>query len=296
MWAHDVDTPDVRRAAGRDRGRARRPHQSWTSTDWTRRDRRERPRWPATDVILGIETSCDETAAAVVVGGRDVLSSVVSQPGRPARPLRRRGARDRQPGPRRAAHAGGRASPGRGRRSSDDRVDAVGGHGRARAWSARCSSASSAAKALALVWDVPFVGGEPPRGAPVRRVPRGARPRAAARRAARVGRPHAARRDGGPRPLPRCSARPSTTPPARPSTRWPATSVSAIRAVRPSTDRRWRATPTAIRFPRAMLDDGLRLLLQRPQDGGRQPRPQAPRRGHAPTWPPRSRRPWSTCS
>ncbi len=28
--------------------------------------------------ILGIETSCDETAAAVVVGGRDVRSSVVS--------------------------------------------------------------------------------------------------------------------------------------------------------------------------------------------------------------------------
>ena len=30
------------------------------------------------DRILGIETSCDETAAAVVAGGRDVLSSVVS--------------------------------------------------------------------------------------------------------------------------------------------------------------------------------------------------------------------------
>ena len=30
------------------------------------------------DVILGIETSCDETAAAVVVGAQDVLSSVVS--------------------------------------------------------------------------------------------------------------------------------------------------------------------------------------------------------------------------
>jgi len=30
------------------------------------------------DTILGIETSCDETAAAVVVAGRDVLSSVVS--------------------------------------------------------------------------------------------------------------------------------------------------------------------------------------------------------------------------
>jgi N6-L-threonylcarbamoyladenine synthase len=29
-------------------------------------------------VVLGIETSCDETAAAVVVGGRQVRSSVVS--------------------------------------------------------------------------------------------------------------------------------------------------------------------------------------------------------------------------
>ncbi len=32
----------------------------------------------ANTCILGIETSCDETAAAVVVGGYDVLSSVVS--------------------------------------------------------------------------------------------------------------------------------------------------------------------------------------------------------------------------
>lgn len=31
-----------------------------------------------TELILGIETSCDETAAAVVGGGRDVLSNVVS--------------------------------------------------------------------------------------------------------------------------------------------------------------------------------------------------------------------------
>lgn len=30
------------------------------------------------DLVLGIETSCDETAAAVVAGGREVLSSVVS--------------------------------------------------------------------------------------------------------------------------------------------------------------------------------------------------------------------------
>jgi N6-L-threonylcarbamoyladenine synthase len=33
---------------------------------------------PVTARVLGIETSCDETAAAVVAGGRDVLSSVVS--------------------------------------------------------------------------------------------------------------------------------------------------------------------------------------------------------------------------
>jgi N6-L-threonylcarbamoyladenine synthase len=33
---------------------------------------------PSELVVLGIETSCDETAAAVVVGGRRVLSSVVS--------------------------------------------------------------------------------------------------------------------------------------------------------------------------------------------------------------------------
>ena len=57
-----------------------------------------------------------------------------------------------------------------------------------------------------------------------------------------------------------------------------------------------RATRRPSRFPRPMLDDGPRLLLQRPEDGGRQLRPQAPRRRRPPTWPPRSRRPWSTCS
>ena len=32
----------------------------------------------ASTIVLGIETSCDETAAAVVMGGTDVLSSVVA--------------------------------------------------------------------------------------------------------------------------------------------------------------------------------------------------------------------------
>ena len=40
----------------------------------------------------------------------------------------------------------------------------------------------------------------------------------------------------------------------------------------------------------------LRLLLQRAEDRGREPRPQATRRWTPPTWPPRSRRRWSTCS
>ncbi|MFM7307070.1 MAG: tRNA (adenosine(37)-N6)-threonylcarbamoyltransferase complex transferase subunit TsaD, partial [Actinomycetota bacterium] len=32
----------------------------------------------ASTIVLGIETSCDETAVAVVMGGTEVLSSVVS--------------------------------------------------------------------------------------------------------------------------------------------------------------------------------------------------------------------------
>ena len=32
----------------------------------------------ANTLVLGIETSCDETAAALVLGGYDVVSSVVS--------------------------------------------------------------------------------------------------------------------------------------------------------------------------------------------------------------------------
>ena len=38
------------------------------------------PRRPVDDttLVLGIETSCDETAAALVMGGYDVVSSAVS--------------------------------------------------------------------------------------------------------------------------------------------------------------------------------------------------------------------------
>ena len=77
----------------------------------------------------------------------------------------------------------------------------------------------------------------------------------------------------------RCSARPSTTPPARRSTRRRGCSASATRAGRRSSARPRDGDPEAFAFPVAMTNDPRpRLQLQRPQDG-------APLRG------PRARRP-----
>lgn len=45
--------------------------------------------------ILAFESSCDETAIAVVEDGRKILSDAIASPGRPARALRRRRAGDR---------------------------------------------------------------------------------------------------------------------------------------------------------------------------------------------------------
>lgn len=106
-------------------------------------------------VVLGIETSCDETAAAVVVGGRRVLSSVVSSQvdlharyGGVVPEIASR------------AHvelltpvvAQALVEAGVG----DERIDVVGatvGPGLV----GSLLVGVSAAKALALVWDVPFV-------------------------------------------------------------------------------------------------------------------------------------------
>ena len=136
----------------------------------------------------------------------------------------------------------------------------------------------AAAKALALTWGVPFVAvnhleahlyaaflEEPDLELP-------------ARGAAGVGRPHDARRDARPRPVPPARARRSTTPPARPSTRWPATWASATRAG-PAIDRAGHARrPGRRRLPPGDAARGARLLLQRPEDRRRQLRAQAPRR------------------
>jgi N6-L-threonylcarbamoyladenine synthase len=106
-------------------------------------------------VVLGIETSCDETAAAVVMGGDDVLSSVVSSQvdlhaqfgGVVPEVASRAHVELMMPVVARALVEAG---------IPDERVDAVAatiGPGLVGA----LLVGVSAAKALALVWDVPFV-------------------------------------------------------------------------------------------------------------------------------------------
>ncbi len=89
------------------------------------------------------------------------------QPGRAARPLRRGGARDRQPGPRRAAHPGGGPGPGRGRHQRRPRRRG-GRHGRPR------SGRRPARRRERGQGPGPGVGRavrgrQPPRGPPLRR-------------------------------------------------------------------------------------------------------------------------------
>ena len=115
---------------------------------------RERPVNEDT-VVLGIETSCDETAAACVMGGSDVLSSVVStqvdlhaQYGGVVPEIASRAHLDLLT----PVVARSLVEAGIG----DDRVDAVAatvGPGLIGA----LLVGVAAAKALALVWDVPFV-------------------------------------------------------------------------------------------------------------------------------------------
>ncbi len=107
-------------------------------------------------VILGIETSCDETAAAVVLGGNDVLSSVVSSQidiharfgGVVPEVASRAHLESIIPVIQEAVHSAG-IDPSR-----IDAVAATVGPGLIGA----LLVGVSAAKALALVWDKPFVG------------------------------------------------------------------------------------------------------------------------------------------
>ena len=137
----------------------------------------------------------------------------------------------------------------------------------------------STAKALALVWDVPFVGVNHLEAHLYAAFLEEPDARAAGGRAARVGRPHAARRmeDHGRYRL-------------LGSTIDDAAGEAFDKVARylglgypggPAIDRvAMEGDPSAIAFPRAMLDDGLDFSFCGPQDGRGQPRAQAPRRGH----------------
>ncbi|MDB0006001.1 tRNA (adenosine(37)-N6)-threonylcarbamoyltransferase complex transferase subunit TsaD [Ilumatobacteraceae bacterium] len=107
-------------------------------------------------LVLGIETSCDETAAALVLGGDDVISSVVSSQidlhaefgGVVPEVASRAHLESLNPVVARAVVEGG---------IDESRIDAVActiGPGLIGA----LLVGVSAAKALALAWDVPFVG------------------------------------------------------------------------------------------------------------------------------------------
>jgi N6-L-threonylcarbamoyladenine synthase len=107
-------------------------------------------------VVLGIETSCDETAAAVVMGGYDVVSSVVSSQieihddfgGVVPEIASRAHLQTLNPVIARAIVEAG---------IDEERIDAVAAtHGRGLIGALLVGV--SAAKALALAWDVPFVG------------------------------------------------------------------------------------------------------------------------------------------
>ena len=110
------------------------------------------------ELVLGIETSCDETAAAVRrATSRDAVVGRV-EPGRPARPFRRRGAGTRgsgapralRPGRRRGARGAG--ATGRAARRSAA-VAATAGPGLIGG-----AASGDRRQGLAMGWGVPFVG------------------------------------------------------------------------------------------------------------------------------------------
>ena len=286
MWADDIDSAAYVGPLGGDRGGDPGIGRSYETLVAA-----------SVDEILAIETSCDETAAAVVEDGRgSVNRSVVSQPGRPPRPLRRRRARGGQPGP----------SSSCSRRSST------------RPWTKPASPAVnstavaatvgpgligsllvgvSAAKAYALAWGVPVRRRQPPGGPPPRRFPRGPRSGPAGGGAAGLGRPHPAHLDDAVegRALPARSGRNDRRRRRRglrqgrplPRPRLPRRAGHRPGGVR-------RRSPGRSPFPRGLRDDGYDFSfsgLKTSVITYVRKHPETP----SPTWPPRSRRRWSTC-
>ena len=235
-------------------------------------------------LILGIETSCDETAAAVVVrdaaGRGDDPLQRRAQPARRTRALWRRRARARGPRPRRPARRHHRAAPSTrpASRSRDlDAIAATAGPGLIGGVLVGLTTGQGAGRGARQAAD----RGQPPRGPRAhraahrrRRLPLSACcwSRAATassslvarrRRLRALGHHHRRRARRGLR-----QGRPSC-------------SASAIPAAPRSSGRPTAAIPTRFRFPRPLLARGpARFLVLRPQDR-RAPRGRADRAAHA---------------
>ena len=244
-------------------------------------------------LVLGIETSCDDTAAAVVAGGTEVLSSVVSSQvdvhavyGGVVPELAGRAHLELLTpviGDALRSGRGGRQGPARRGRHHRPRADRLAARGGERGQGAVAGVGSS------------LRGGQPPRGPPVRRA-------AGSSRASNGPWPCSSCRGATP-----CScrwraraatgswARPSTTPPARPSTRWLGSSASGTPAARPSSVPPWPATRPPSLSPGPCSATG----STSPSAGSRPPWCGPCEAGPMPrtrTWRRRSSRPWWTCS
>ncbi len=200
------------------------------------------------ELILGIETSCDETAAAVVDQRRADPLERRRLPGRAACALRRRGARGRVAAPPGADHPGGR---GRARRRRGDPRRCLGHRGDRRAGPDRRAARRPRDRQGHRV--CPRPPADP--GRPPARPRRLALPPAdplepAVSVPAGLGRPHDPRRGGRSRELRPDRLARSTTPRGRRSTRAPGCWGSDTRAA-PSSRRSPRAaTPRPTRSRR----------------------------------------------
>ena len=187
---------------------------------------------PAPMRVLGIETSCDETAAAVIEDGSVILSNVVvSQAQTHARYggiVPELASRQHMvtivPAVRQALDESGLEL------GSVDAIAVTHGPGLA----GSLLIGVGAAKGLALAADLPLLGVQPPRGPRLRRLARGRRSGARDRLPApvphNVGRPYRPGRYGGPRALRAARAHQGRRRPERRSTRRPASSGSDSRA------------------------------------------------------------------
>ena len=203
-------------------------------------------------MLLAIETCCDDTCAAVLDGGADPQQRDLLPGGRP-RGLRRRRPGGGRPPPPGAGRAGGRGGAGRG--GGDAGRDRGGrrdrGSGTDRGAPGRDQRRQGDRRRAPAAADP----GRPPAGPRRRQLPRARAAGAALPLPDRQRRPHAAGRRSATTRATSCSARPSTTPPARPSTSRRGCSGSAIPGGPLVQREAEKGDPEAFEMPVAMARD-----------------------------------------